>query len=183
LFRLHPEARSWFRFGLASWTGRHPFRAQDRAYLLTHAAEHLLYGDSRAAVVHSVKPLVVAAYSDEIDGVLLLSFPDATAEEHRLRPGARLLTVNTYGNRDEGLLPDLVAGPNSSGRWQNFAPYIAEFLSDDVGTIAARKSAISAEEWRRTSECAATAKFPPRDGRPFYCAMPARVSGSPNRAG
>src|SRR5262245_54646721 len=42
---------------------------------------HLRYGDSRAAVVVSAKPLVIAAYSDDFDGVLLLQFPQPLVDE------------------------------------------------------------------------------------------------------
>ena len=39
-------------------------------------AEHLIFGDSRAAVVISIYPkLIVAAYSDELDCVAMLLFP------------------------------------------------------------------------------------------------------------
>ena len=36
---------------------------------------HLRYGNARAAVCVSAKPLIVAAYSDDFDGVVLLQFP------------------------------------------------------------------------------------------------------------
>src|SRR5687767_5506037 len=36
---------------------------------------HLRYGDARAAVCVSAKPLVIAAYSDDFDGVVMLQFP------------------------------------------------------------------------------------------------------------
>ena len=44
----------------------------------TYLKEQLLHGDSRAAVVVSVDPLLlVAAYTDELDCVALLRFPDS----------------------------------------------------------------------------------------------------------
>src|SRR4051794_19833466 len=39
----------------------------------------LIHGDSRAAVVMSVRPLLVAAYTDELDTIALLQFPDEFA--------------------------------------------------------------------------------------------------------
>ena len=77
----------------------------------TYLTEQLQHGDSRAAVVLSVSPLLVAAYTDEMDCVVILEFPNELAAEHRLREGSRLLTVNSYGDRDE-LQPDLIPGPN-----------------------------------------------------------------------
>ena len=46
--------------------------------------EHLSFGDSRAAVVVSENPLLVAAYSDEIDGVAMLKFSKQVRNRHRL---------------------------------------------------------------------------------------------------
>ena len=67
---------------------------------------HLRYGDSRAAVVVSVAPLVVAAYSDEFDGVVLLQFPPELVQRFKLKVGSTLLTVNTYDAEGE-LRPDI----------------------------------------------------------------------------
>src|SRR5688500_4823462 len=57
---------------------------------------HLRYGDARAAVCVSAKPPIVAAYSDEFDGVVLLQFPALLAERYKLKPGTTLVSVNTY---------------------------------------------------------------------------------------
>ncbi len=122
---LQPELLSWWRWTLGAWTGKHPFRATDRNYFLTHIEEHLQYGDTRAAVVVGLRPLRIAAYSDELDCTALLAFPDSYADEYRLKPGGRLLCVNTYASIDRGHASDLVDGEGSSHRWGNFAPYIA----------------------------------------------------------
>src|SRR5687767_13892162 len=61
-----------------------------------HIREQLAAGDSRAAVVMKINPLLVAAYTDELDCVAILRFDDSLVAEFDLTPGTRLLTVNTY---------------------------------------------------------------------------------------
>lgn len=177
LGRFHPELLSWWRWRLGALTGKHPFGAGDRGYMLAHVEEHLLYGDSRAAVVVGLRPLRVAAYTDELDCTALLAFPDALADEYRLKVGGRLLTVNTYASIEQGVASDLAPGEGDRGRWGNFAPYIAEFLTDQIDRVEARKAEISPDEWSRTEflgrRMASEPGVKPRDGRPLYCAFPA----------
>jgi hypothetical protein len=139
-------------------------------------AEHLSFGDSRAAVVVQETPLVVAAYTDELDCVALLSFPDWLKQDYELRSGSRLLTINTYG-RGKGVSPDLVPGPASLGRWTAFYPIIAEFVSDDLDLIDRRKQSIGSEEWERTWSFGQARLRDPapriRDGRPLWSRNPA----------
>ena len=97
--------------------------------------KHLQFGDSRAAVVVSVSPLLVAAYSDERDCVVMLKFPEELVATYRLKPGSRLITVNTYMQGPKRPVADLIEGPLSRGNWHNVIPMIADFLSDDTGTI------------------------------------------------
>src|SRR5262249_51250149 len=73
--------------------------------------EQLQHGDSRAAIVVCTAPLLVAAYSDELDCIAMLRFPNTFAEEYKLWVGSRLLTVNTYG-RGQKYDEDLILGPN-----------------------------------------------------------------------
>lgn len=137
-------------------------------------AEHMHTGDSRAAVVVSLEPLIVAPYTDEMDCVVLLSFPLYLAREMNLKLGARLLTVNTYG-RGKRLMPDLSNGPLSYQRYHNFYPIIAEFVSDDLETIEARKRAIDESEWERAlrmGESRLHSGQPPRDGKPTASSKP-----------
>lgn len=142
--RFHPElccrfTIRWFLFrrlrqGIKFWRLR--------------IKEQLMYGDSRAALVVSVEPLLIAAYSSEIDGVAMLWFPQDLVRKYRLKPGSRLLTVNTYtfGNVP---VADLEYGPNSRRVYCNFMPMIAEFLSSDMKRIEQRKREISEDEWER----------------------------------
>ncbi|HEX7637210.1 MAG TPA: hypothetical protein VF457_02340 [Burkholderiaceae bacterium] len=150
-----------------------------RKYLLTHVTEHLTHGDSRAALVVSTTPLRVAAYSDDLDCVVLLAFPQAFVKRHGLQPGRRLLTVNTYARREHGVGRDLVEGPDASGVWGDFAPYVAEFLSDDLARIEQRKAQIDEFEWARcqglASDWLARHGQLARDGRPLHCGLPAHL--------
>ncbi len=174
LRRFHPE---YYGFAGVLLTLRALLRGMPRAvaHLRTHAEEHLLYGDGRAAVVVSRRPLLVAAYSDELDCVAMLRFDDALAEEYGLDVGSWLLTVNTYGVLDTQ--PDLEPGPGNRGNWRNFAPFIADFLTDDTAVLEAQKAFIPSEEWARARELGEaylqTHGLFARDGRPFHVSEPA----------
>lgn len=139
--------------------------------------EHLGFGDSRAAVVASVQPLLVAAYTDEIDCVVLLRFPDFLTAAYGLEVGSRLLTVNTY-DRGRGHSPDITPGPYDLGRWASYYPLIADFLTDDLDVVATRKAAITEDEWQHTVRLGqayldAKGKELVRDGHPYLSFAPA----------
>lgn len=164
----HPSIFTW-------WTALRTTRG--RRQWLKHIEEHLIYGDSRAAVVLSTSPLLVAAYTDELDCAVALEFPAELAAELRLRQGSRLLAVNTYDYPDaEGLASDLTPGPRSLGQYQNFTPYIADFLTDDQARLSERKGEIEDDEWARCyrfgKEFLARGTRP-RNGRPRLCGFPA----------
>jgi hypothetical protein len=154
-------------------------------------AEHLELGDSRAAIVVSISPLIVAAYSDDLDAVALLRFPATFAVEQGLTVGSRLLTVNTYRNDVAHGVPrydpDLVPGP-ARVRWTGFHPLIAEFLSDDTRRIDARKHEIREGEWQTTERLARIRieRFgleTARSGKPTRAGFPGRAvpSSPPSR--
>ncbi len=139
-------------------------------------AEHLKLGDSRAAMVVSVEPLLVAAYTDELDYIAMLRFPQPFVQAYALHPGSALPTVNTYGG---GLRVsrDLTPGPNDLGRWSSFWPYIAEFLSDDRVRIESRKRSIGDDEWQRCIVLGLQYREQfgdrARDGSPYRSMVPA----------
>lgn len=140
--------------------------------------EHLTSGDSRAAIVMQTSPdVLVAAYTDELDCVAMLQFPQFVKMFRPLDVGDHLLTVNTYTS---GLMPasDLIQGPGSHRRYSNFHPLIAEFLSDDLDRIERRKQEIQPGEWERTYllavEYAGIQGWRFRDGNPFRSGKPAK---------
>ena len=138
-----------------------------------------MWGDSRAAVVISTRPLLIAAYTDEIDCVAMLRFDNVLTNEYGLKVGSRLLTVNTYSDLNGSYEKDLTAGSKTSGMFGNVHPFIAEFLTDDVDRLEKRKAEIDEDEWSRTNELGkayvATVGALARDGRPVLSAMPASL--------
>lgn len=150
-----------------------------RAAQIFQIADHLSHGDSRAAVVVSVAPLLVAAYTDEIDCVAMLRFPDNWASEYKLRVRDRLVAVNRY-TLGGPLVPDLEHGRLSYNRFSNFLPLIADFLTDDHDRLRQRKMKIGEDEWIRTWVLAMQYRekhgLEARDGRTLFCMQPASVA-------
>ncbi len=145
----------------------------------TYLREHLMHGDSRAAVVMSINPVLIAAYTDEFDCIALLQFEPWVAKTFRLQSGARLLTVNTYKSYKTHD-PDLDWGRGAASQWSGFHPLIADFLTDDTAALAGGKQRITEAEWRRAHELgvAYIIAHPgiARDGRPMFAAEPAALS-------
>lgn len=174
---LQPEIyRPFFRLG---WYLVDRKIVSRRSWWLSRIEEQLSYGDSRAAVVISTSPLLVAAYTDEIDCVALLRFHDRFVSEYNLERGSRLITVNIYEYADDGSYEiDLKPGPGAREYYRNFTPLIAEFLTDDFERLNKRKAGINEAEWQRTEEMGQSyisEKYaPPRDGRPLWCSLPAK---------
>ena len=144
----------------------------------------LARGDSRAAVVVDAAAGVVASYTDELDCVVMLRFDPALGQAHGWQDGTRLLSANSYFGRDGGLAPDLEPGPADSGRWGNVFPLIADLLTDDRDSLAARKRDIDDAEWTRALELgrhARAGRGTARDGRPLTAGkpVPVHVSSSP----
>ena len=137
--------------------------------------ENLLFGDTNPALVASVDPeLIVAAYSVDIDCVALLRFPLDFVPDYGLKPGTRLVSINSYYGEGE-FAPDLKRGPGYLA-WRNVIPMIAEFLSDNVERIAHLHQRVPESKWQRCRDLTAAAlKSRPlrsRDGRPLRCEKP-----------
>jgi hypothetical protein len=142
-----------------------------------------MYGDSRAAIVCHLDPLVVAAYTDELDCVVLLEFDASLVEEYGLEINDRLLTVNLY-HVGVPVPPDIVFGERNFGQYSNYGPIIADFLTKDRPRIGMRKVEIAEEEWSRTRELAEAAlrrdQVLLRDGRPLFVWRPTKVLKAPD---
>jgi len=136
---------------------------------------HLWNGDSRAAVVLGRSPLLVAAYSDEFDAVVVLRFDQRLVDVH-VEQGDRLLTVNTY-RRGAAVARDIAQGPYSSHAYANFHPVIADFVAADRLRVERRKAAIAEPEWARAWQLGqqhlATRPGAFRDGTPHRSGEPA----------
>ncbi len=141
--------------------------------------EHLSFGDSRGAIVMSTTPhLIVAAFTDELDCVVLLEFHKEYIHDYNLTVGSRLLTVNTY-SIGKVIASDLEQGPLSYNRYSNFYPLIAEFLTDDLLEVENRKAEISEKEWTRVSDMGKEKiqkkLTKPRNGSPYSSASPKKI--------
>lgn len=177
LHAMHPELASWHAW-LRCVVRERLFRGPSLSYWRAHIQEHMMHGDSRPALVVSVDPLRVAAYTDEMDCVVLLKFDQSFVSDYSLRVGSRLLSVNTYARAESGYATDIIIGEWNNGTWGNYAPYIAEFLSDDVLVIDQLKAGIHEDEWLRTTLAAERYRktkglLIARDGRPRFCARAA----------
>jgi len=167
LARLHPELLPgggiWY--WLSHWSANPQDNVKEIAYCLHE-------GDCRAAIVVSLSPLLIAAYSDEFDAVVLLRFASRLAAVYDLAVGQRLITVNNYEQSLVSRQTDFRRGELSTGQFTGFYPLIAEFLTDDTERIAEIKRKISEAEWQRASQLGmqkVTQSWPPpRNGRPRY---------------
>jgi hypothetical protein len=151
----------------------------DASMELAEIACQLLLGDTNPALVVSVKPdLVVSAYAEDLDCVVLLKFPPDLVGEYNLRPGRRLVTVDTF-RRGDGVAADLTPGDEYQN-WSNFHPMVAEFLTDDAERVKELHRLVPEKYWQRarvqTVELLKTRRSNPRDGRPRYAVNPAHGS-------
>lgn len=141
--------------------------------------DHLQRGDTRAAVVVSTDPILVAAFTDELDCIAMLQFPHRPKATGRLEVGSRLLTSNMYHNK-LNIASDLRPGERDTQRFQNFHPVIADFFADDHFSVLQRKEAIAEDEW----ECAMEMGQKYRKERPDYirdgCPLDSQKPGTPS---
>jgi hypothetical protein len=156
------------------------------ADMLEKLGEHLEHGCCCAAVVMSLDPLIIAAYADDLDGVVLLRFPPSYAARYGLEVGSQLLAVNLYQevkarNGSRLYAVDIIPGPQRQA-WSSFSPLIAELVSDDDARIAELKAAMSPRDWLT---CATRARAHidrlgvehARSGQPMAAGFPVRRSG------
>ncbi|MBL4850446.1 MAG: hypothetical protein JKY65_33430 [Planctomycetes bacterium] len=152
--------------------GEESFDQEDVDSWRVNVTEQLRCGDSRAAVVISTISLIVAAYTDELDCVVLLRFSRSFVQRYGLRVGSRLLTVNRYCHLEDGMSQDLWHGEHSCNRYGNFIPYIADFLSEDKQRLSERKQEIEEREWHRCKtlgDLVFESGQEPRGGKPHEC--------------
>lgn len=151
LLAMEPELRGW-----RGWM----WQARDRRHRtarywssLDSVAQQLLRGDTRAAIVLTVRPTVlVAAYSDDLDCVAVVEFPAKYARQFDLMPGSRLVTCNHYVSTKQRVPSDLKPGPLNNHRNTDFSPIIGNFLSTDTDRLQQLASNISNQEWERAKQ-------------------------------
>lgn len=147
--------------GLAGWRGRlFNFRLSlgqgQRVSALEAFEEHLRHGDAGPALVLDTNPVRVAAYANELDAVVMLTFEAHALEGMVLSEGDRLLCVCTYEPAGEtpGYAADIIPGPRSSGHFRNAAPLIADFLSEAHTHIELIKGAFEPAIWAHVESLA-----------------------------
>lgn len=133
-------------------------------------------GDSRAAIVMSVEPCLVASYTDELDCVVMLRFADWVVEEFSLSVGRRLVSVNFYDGSGD-FPPDLIIGDSGGGRHTSVHPIVVDFVCSDRELIELRIASIDEDEWDLTTrlgrEYLRRKPGIARDGRPRFCSVAA----------
>jgi len=115
--------------------------------------QYLANGDTQPAVVVSTAPLVIAAYSDELDGVLFLKYPDILAEKYSLTLGSRLVTSNVYFPGTK-VTKEIITGPNYLNRYTDFTPTVQLFICDDENYINSRTQLFDESTWKMVEELA-----------------------------
>lgn len=111
----------------------------------------LLYGDTQPAIVVSTNPLLIAAYSDEMDAVVMLQFPKEFAEQYNLAVGTRLTTSNVYFN-GAAVADDIHVGEKYSRQYADFVPIVQLFLGKKDEKIMEKVNLFNEDVWQTVSE-------------------------------
>ena len=111
----------------------------------------LLYGDTQPAVVVSTNPLLIGAYSDEMDAVVMLRFPNEFAEQYNLAVGTRLTTSNVYFN-GAAVADDIHVGEKYSRQYADFVPIVQLFLGKKDEKIMEKTKLFREDVWQAVSE-------------------------------
>lgn len=116
--------------------------------------DFMVHGDTQPAVVYSVNPLIISAYSDEMDGVVFLEFPDELAEMYNLRAGMRLVTSNVY-KVGMKVSKDITVGSGYLKRYTDFTPIVQLFLTKDEDYSMKRTELFDEEIWKKVESLTA----------------------------
>lgn len=137
--------------------------------------KHIRLGDSQGALVVDTNPLLIAAYNEDIDCVVMLRYKKEIQERYQFKVNDRLVCVNTFGQLEE-LQPDLIPGENNTNIWNMVHPIVADLVSSSNQIINTRKQEIGDEGYTHiralADEYLEKNKWVSRDGRPFYASSP-----------
>lgn len=125
--------------------------------------EFMKFGDTQPAIVYSISPLLIAAYSDEMDAVLMLKFPEELAKQYKLTVGTRIVTSNVYVHKNQfGISEDIFIGENYLNRYRDFIPIVALFLSRNESFLKNQTNLFNESTWQVVKEKASeyTKKHP-----------------------
>lgn len=122
---------------------------------IKYVMEVLKLGDAQPALVISLDPFLIAAYSDEMDAVVMLKFPMELAERYGLSVGSRLAASCVYseGRRSE-TSDDIFPGEGYSGNYRSFMPIVQLFLASNEDEVKANVSLFDEDRWRRVETLA-----------------------------
>jgi hypothetical protein len=134
-------------------------------------AEHVKNGDSQGAIVVSVNPLLIAAYNEDIDCIVMLKFEQKIQNKYNFKIEDKLLCVNAFGESDN-LQSDLIPGKNNLKIWQLVHPIIADLVSSDKIKLKKRKDEIGDNGyeyiWKLANDYMNLKNGIYRNGKPFY---------------
>lgn len=133
--------------------------------------QYLLNGDTQPAIVASLDPLIISAYSTDMDAVLLLRFPQELVNMYQLQKGMKLVTTNIYFEGDK-VVKDIIPGKEYTHKWINYIPMIPLFLCDNETAIRQMPEMFDDMLWtkviRMTEEKSANKKIKSRDGFCYF---------------
>lgn len=116
-------------------------------------SEYVAGGDMQPAIVVKTSPLIISAYSDEMDAVVMLKFPSEFAKRYHLEEKMRLLTCNVYWPKDIfGVASDIIVGKNYLKRYRDVIPVLSLFFVDNERLYFKKVKKIKEEAWARTEE-------------------------------
>ena len=108
-------------------------------------------GDIQPALVLSTAPLLVACYSDDMDAVAMLCFPEELGARRGWTVGTRLIVTAAYNNPFMKANKDLDCGPRNCGKFKAYAPVIADLYTDNTERLERKKREIPQELWDYTA--------------------------------
>lgn len=119
--------------------------------------EYISLGDTQPAIVYNISPFLVAAYSDEMDAVVMVRFDESLIERYNIVERQRMISVNIYTDgKSYGMdIPkDIKIGSGYLNRWTDFTPHIGDLLSNNIEIIQNHKMNISEEKWHYVEQLA-----------------------------
>ena len=110
--------------------------------------EHIKYGDTQPAIVVSVDPLIISSYTDEIDCVVMLKYPNEFVSIYDLKIGDRLVTVNQYYPKlNFNYAPDLIPGEHASKYWRDVIPVVGLFVCENEEYCKRKVRLFESKDW------------------------------------
>lgn len=122
---------------------------------IENVANVLLNGSDQPAVVVSTDPLLIAAYANEMDAVMMLRFPEECSfvETYQLSVGSRLTTSCLY-ERFAAVDEDLFPGSLWSRQFTGFVPVVQLFIGKNDEKIQEKVDQFSEDDWQKVTALA-----------------------------